>query len=217
MQDRYRVVTGPPLSPANVSAQDLEGLAAALNALGTPAIAALNDLTVDMVELAFNSLRPRDRQELLRNLGIRMAAPRRVSKALCRDVLTRMRRDSRQHSCSCGVNRLTATVINQLGDFVFAQAGEAVPDPVARWGPTLVRATVFAWCNATVADAYILTWAAKQDWFGLSNDDMQASQLAAVGTEARLIVDTYPDFVPGTQEDDELPLARGSEPASTAA
>ncbi|MEW1861220.1 hypothetical protein AB0399_12725 [Streptomyces sp. NPDC088194] len=217
MQDRYRVVTGPPLSPANVSAQDLEGLAAALNALDTPAIAALNDLTVDMVELAFNSLRPRDRQELLRNLGIRMAAPRRVSKALCRDVLTRMRRESRQHACTCGVGSLTATVLDQLVKSVFAQAGEVVPDPVARWGPTLVRATVFAWCNATVADAHILTWTAEQDWFGLSNDEIQASQLAAVGTEARLIVDAYPDFAPGTQEDDELSLGRGGAPASTAA
>src|SRR5262249_32314420 len=124
MQDRYRVVTGPPLSPSSVSAQDLQGLSAALNALEPPAVATLNELTADMVDLAFNSLRPRDRQELLGSLGIRMAAPRRVSRALCRDVLARLRRESRQHTCTCGIKRLTVTVMNQVGNFVFAQDGD---------------------------------------------------------------------------------------------
>lgn len=74
MQDRYRVVTGPPLSPSSVSAEELEGLADALNALSHPAATALNDLTVNAVELAFNSLSPRHRQDLLDRLGIRIAA-----------------------------------------------------------------------------------------------------------------------------------------------
>src|SRR5689334_4266181 len=101
MHDRYRVITGPPLSPPTVSAEDFEGLAAALNALDHPVGAALNELTVDMVELAFNSLPPRERQKLLGGLGIRMAAPRRAGRALCQDMLSRMRRDARQHTCSC--------------------------------------------------------------------------------------------------------------------
>ncbi|MFF7158859.1 hypothetical protein [Streptomyces sp. NPDC008139] len=206
MQDHYRVVTGPPLSPLNVSAQDLEGLATALNALEPPAIAALNDLTAEMVELAFNSLRPRDRQELLSSLGIRMAAPRRVSNALCQDVLARLRRDSRQHICTCGIKALTVTVMNQVGNFVFAQDGETVPDPVMRWGETLVRATVFAWCNASVADAYILVWTADRDWFAATTDDKDTAQFAAVGVAARSIVAANPDFAPGSAGDDELAL-----------
>ncbi|WP_030191158.1 hypothetical protein [Streptomyces violaceorubidus] len=212
MQDRYRVVTGPPWSPPSVSAEDLEGLAAALNALESPAVAALNDLTADMVELAFNSLRPKHRQELLTSLGIRMSAPRRVSSALCRDVLARLRRESRQHACTCGVRGLTATVMNQVGEFVLAQDGETVPDPVARWGATLVRATVFAWCQATVTDAHILAWAADQDWLGTTAGDEESARLAAVAAAARSLVEAYPDFASGVAGDDEPALAKDGKP-----
>ncbi|GCD40201.1 hypothetical protein OEIGOIKO_08058 [Streptomyces chrestomyceticus JCM 4735] len=206
MQDRYHVVTGPPWSPPGVLARDLEGLAAALNALEHPAVTALNDLTVDMVDLAFNSLRPRDRQKLLGSLGIRMAAPRRVSRALCQDVLARLRRESRQHICTCGIKDLTITVMNQVGAFVFPQDGEVVPDPVTRWGATLVRATVFAWCNASVADAHILAWAADQDWLGAAADDKETTQLAAVGAAARSLVEAHQDFALGAVEEDEPPV-----------
>ncbi|MEV0908149.1 hypothetical protein [Streptomyces hokutonensis] len=216
MQDRYHVVTGPPWSPPGVSAEDLEGLATALNTLESPAVATLNDFTVDMVELAFNSLPPRYRQELLGSLGIRMAAPRRVSNALCRDVLARLQRESRQHTCTCRIKELTVTVMNQVGNFVLAQDGETVPDPVARWGATLVRATVFAWCNASVTDAHILAWAADQDWFGAKADDKETAQLAAVGAAARSVVEANPDFVPGAMEDDEPPLAGVGKPGHAA-
>ncbi|MCX5441263.1 hypothetical protein [Streptomyces sp. NBC_00063] len=207
MQDRYRVVTGPPWSPSSVSVKDLGALAAALNALEHPAVAALSDLTVDMVELAFNSLRPKDRQELLRSLGIRIAAPRRVSNALCRDVLARLRRESRQHTCTCGIRGLTVTVMNQVGHLVFAQDDETVPDPVTRWGATLVRAAVFAWCNASVTDAHILAWAADRDWLAVTADDKETAQLSAVGALARSIVQANPDFAPGAGEVDEPSLA----------
>ncbi|MBN0042933.1 hypothetical protein JS756_02130 [Streptomyces actuosus] len=207
MQDRYRVVTEPPLSPPSASTKDLEGLAAALNALEHPATAALNDLTADMVELAFNSLPPRDRQELLGSLGIRMAAPRRVSRTLCRDVLARLRRESRQHACTRGVKGLTVTVMNQVGRFVFARGGETVPDPVARWGGTLVRATVLAWCNASVGDAHIIAWAADHDWFAAPADDKEKAQFHAVEVAARSVVEAYPDFAAGAAEDDEPLLA----------
>lgn len=75
MQDRYHVIAGPPMSPDGVSVEGLGALAAALNALDQPAAAALDDLQADMVELAFNSLAPKDRQRLLGRTGIRMAAP----------------------------------------------------------------------------------------------------------------------------------------------
>ncbi|MFF7276197.1 hypothetical protein [Streptomyces griseorubiginosus] len=205
MQDRYRVVTGPPLSPSSVSAEELEGLADALNALTHPAVTALNDLTVNAVELAFNSLSPRDRQDLLGSLGIRIAAPRRASKALCADVLGRLQREARQHTCTCGVKGLTHIVMNQVGRFVFAQDGEAVSDPVSRWGEPLVRATVFAWSNASVGDAHVLAWAADQDWFAGAADDDEAARFAAVGDVARSIVAAYPGFEPGVSEERETP------------
>ncbi|WP_432094741.1 hypothetical protein [Streptomyces sp. bgisy100] len=205
MHDRYHVVTGPPLSPPSASAEKLSGLAAALNALEHPA-AALNDLTVDMVELAFNSLPPKDRQKLLGNLGIRMAAPRRAGHALCQDVLARLRRDARQHACSCGIRGLTQTVMDQVIAYVIASDGKSASDPVSRWGATLVRATVFAYCNASVADACILAWAADQDWFAATADENETPRLAAVGDMARSIVAAHPGFVPGAAEEQEPPL-----------
>ncbi|MGW5022017.1 P-loop NTPase family protein [Streptomyces cacaoi] len=206
MQDRYRVVTEPPLSPPSASIEDLERLAAALNAVEDPA-AALNDLTADMVALAFSSLSLRKRQKLLDGLGIRMAAPRRVGNALCQDVLSRLRREWRQRACTCRLRELTIVVMNQVGRSVFAQDDETVSDPVTRWGGTLVRATVFAWCSASVADAHILVWAADQDWFAESADDKEAAQLAVVSAAARSIVESNPDFVLGTWDGDEPPLA----------
>ncbi|MEV4879634.1 hypothetical protein [Streptomyces cyaneofuscatus] len=194
MHDRYRVITGPPLSPPTVSAKDLEDLAIALNALETPASAALNDLTVGMVELAFNSLPPKSRQKMLGGLGIRMAAPRRAGNALCRDILSRLRRDVRQHSCTCGVRELTRTVIDQLGAQVLAQGNRTVSDPVSRWGATLLRVTVFTWCNASVADARLLVWAADQDWFAATADEEERARLATVTNEARSVAAAYPDF-----------------------
>ncbi|MFD0271965.1 hypothetical protein ACFVGY_36165 [Streptomyces sp. NPDC127106] len=196
MHDRYNVITGPPLSPPTVSAETLQGLASALNALKDPVGAAVNELTADMVELAFNSLPPTHRQALLGNLGIRMAAPRRAGRALCQDVLSRLRRDARQHKCRCGISDLTTTVMNQIGEYLFAQNsnGKAVSDPVSRWGATLIRTTVFAWCNASVFHAHVLAWAADQNWFTQMADEEQAVRLAAVADAARSARAAYPDL-----------------------
>ncbi|MDQ0935785.1 hypothetical protein [Streptomyces turgidiscabies] len=214
MQDRYRVVTGPPLSPPSVLAEELEGLADALNALTHPALTALNDLTVNAVELAFNSLSPRGRQDLLDSLGIRIAAPRRASKSLCGDVLGRLQREARQHSCTCAARGLTHIVMNQVGRFVFAQEGEAVSDPVSRWGETLVRATVFAWCNASIGDAYIIAWAADQDWFAGTADEDETARFAAVSEKARSIVAANPGLEPGESEERETPVEAASDDGS---
>jgi hypothetical protein len=209
MRDRYHVVAGPPLSPRGVSAEELGALAAALNALDTPAPAALEDLTVGMVELAFNSLPPKYRQDLLGRLGIRMAAPRRAGSALCRDIHTRLRREARQHSCVCGVKRLTHTVMNDVRRFVFAPDDAAVSDPVTRWGATLVRAAVFAGTNASVADAYVLVWAADHDWLGAAADVEAATRLDAVRAAAQTVVDGAPGF--------RLGEAEGRQPHTSAA
>ncbi|MFE5717883.1 hypothetical protein [Streptomyces erythrochromogenes] len=196
MHDRYLAISGPPLSPPTVSAEALQGLASALNALDDPFGAAVNELTADMVELAFNSLPPTHRQKLLGNLGIRMAAPRRAGRALCQDVLSRLRRDARQHKCRCGISDLTTTVMNQIGEAVFAQdgSGKTVSDPVSRWGATLIRTTVFAWCNASVFHAHVLAWAADRDWFTEMADEEQAVRLAAVADAARSARAAYPDL-----------------------
>ncbi|MBK6042091.1 hypothetical protein [Streptomyces sp. MBT55] len=96
-------------------------------------------------------------------------------------------------------------MMNQVGDFVLAHDGEPVPDPVARWGTTLVRATVFAWCNASVTDAHILVWAADQDWFGATANDEEAARLAAVAAAARPLIGlqaAYTEHAPGQSRND---------------
>lgn len=207
MHDRYHVVTGPPLSPPTSSAEELADLAEKLNALEYPAAAALNELTVDMVELAFNSLPPGDRQKLLGGLGIRMAAPRRAGRALCQDVLARLRREARQGACVCGIRKLTQTVMDEVIAYVLARDSKPASDPVSRWGATLVRAAIFAWCNASVAHACILAWAADQDWFAATADESETTRLAAVGDVARSIVAAHPCFASGAAEEQTPALA----------
>ncbi|MEU7346558.1 hypothetical protein ABZ778_22095 [Streptomyces bacillaris] len=172
----------------------------------TPTVAAVHQLPVSAVELAFNSLLPKGRQHLLDSLGIRIAAPRRASKSLCRDVLGRLQRDARQHACTSAVKTLTHTVMNQVGQHVCASSGDAASDPVSRWGEPLVRATVLVWCNASVGDAHILAWAADQDWFAGDADEDEKARLDRVGELAREIVAAYPTFRPG------MPGERGTAP-----
>lgn len=194
MHDRYHVITGPPLSPKGVSTRELETLAIALNALKAPITAALADLTDAMVERAFNSLQHKDRQDLLDHLGIRMSAPRKPSRALCRDILTRLRRDARQNACRCGLHRLTLSVMTDVVATVFPMDYEAVTDPLNRWGAALLRATVFTWCNASVSDAHVVSWAIGQEWFRTAESAQGEREFDDVRVAARAVVEANPGF-----------------------
>lgn len=95
---------------------------------------------------------------------------------------------------------LTQTVMNDVGRAAVAQSG-AASDPVLRWGATLVRAAVFAWCNASVADAFVLVWAADRDWFGAEEAGTAETQrLDAVRAAARSVVEANEDFALGLHE-----------------
>ncbi|MFF0711555.1 hypothetical protein ACWEVM_06315 [Streptomyces bauhiniae] len=170
-----------------------------------PAVAALDALPVAMVELAFNSLPPKNRQVLLGRLQIRMAAPRRAGRTLCQDILARLRREYRQHACTRGLRELTHTVIEDLDKHVFAQRPDPVSDPVSRWGATLVRAAVFAWCNASVGDARVLVWLADHKWLGAATGDEETARLDAVDAAARAIAEAHPGFVFGNRGERGLP------------
>ncbi|MGW0556530.1 hypothetical protein ACWDZ6_20365 [Streptomyces sp. NPDC002926] len=192
MHDRYLVRAEPPLSPPGTSTQHLESLAAALNAAGTPVADALDELTSDMVELAFNSITSKDRQRLLRKLGIKLAAPRRASKSLCRDVLARMRRESRQQACRCAAQWLTPRVMDDVGEAARTYGDEdAAADPVARWGEVLVRLAVFAWCEAGAAEARVFLWSADHAWLGLGAG---VEELEAVREAASRVVEDTPEL-----------------------
>ncbi|MGW3113380.1 hypothetical protein [Streptomyces sp. NPDC001091] len=211
MQDRYSVVAGPPLSPPNVSIEQLGALAAALNALDQPTVAALDALPVSMVELAFNSLPPKNRQSLLGRLQIRMAAPRRAGRTLCQDILARLRREYRQNSCTCGLRELTHTVIEDVDKHVFAQRPDPASDPVSRWGSTLIRAAVFAWCNASVTDARLLVWLADHKWLGAKTGDEEQARLDAVDAAARSIAEAHPGLAFGNGGERDLRRASVAE------
>ncbi|MFF2375168.1 hypothetical protein ACFVUW_12400 [Streptomyces xiamenensis] len=190
MHDRYHVVAGPPLSPHGTPVESLGQLAAALNALDAPVAQALGALTEDMVELAFNSVPPKDRQTILHLLGIRIAAPRRVSKSLCRDVLSRMRREAEGQGCTCPARGLTLRVLEDLERAVWPLPGQGDPaDPVARWGSPLAAVALFSWCQASAVDARLLMWAAERDWPGVHE---AAEKLETLRAAASHVVATAP-------------------------
>ncbi|WP_078870909.1 hypothetical protein [Streptomyces caatingaensis] len=196
MHDRYSVKLEPPLSPPGFPVDLLTALADALNAVGTPVADALDELTPEAVGLAFNSTSPQERQGLLHRLGINLAAPRRASKSLCRDILARLRREARQHACSCAAQGLTPRV---LEDVVRASlpGDAAAVDPVTRWGAALVKVTVFSWCHASVQDAAIYLWAAEQDWLGLGSG---VKELEAVRVAADAVAAAAAEPTPGLDD-----------------
>ncbi|MFE0170908.1 hypothetical protein ACFWZ2_01210 [Streptomyces sp. NPDC059002] len=206
MHDRYRVVAEPPMSPPDAPVELLGSLAAALNDLDSPCAGALDELTEDMVELAFQSIASKDRQVLLRTLGIKLAAPRRASKALCRDMLIRMKRDSQRRQCNCAARRLTSRVIQDVADTASpAVAAQDVADPVARWGEPLVRLAVLTWCQASAADARLFQWTAGSEGLGLAAG---SPQWAAIQSAAERVIEETPDFNWSSLADDPAPVQR---------
>ncbi|MER5661783.1 hypothetical protein [Streptomyces mirabilis] len=215
MHDRYRVISKPPLSPPGISPELLKSLAAALNACGTPVADALDELTPDMVELAFNSITSQERQHLLRGLGINLAAPRRASKSLCRDVLTRMRREARTNACTCAVRYLVRRVMEDVTTIVWpVDDSTVVADPVARWGAILVRLAVFACCQASAIDAEVFVWAADQDWLGLGTG---VKGLDAVREAAARVVEATPEFASSQEDRAPGPADKSVPPADASA
>lgn len=202
MHDSYRVKAEPPLSPPGTLPELLTPLADALNATGHILADWLDELTRDQVELAFNSLAPKERQELLRRVGIHLAAPRRASRSLCRDVLTRMRREARTHGCRCAAVWLTSRVFKDISDVALATDEERtrIAGPVDRWGQVLSRIAVLSWCHASVRDADVLSWAADNGWFGAAKP---AHGLRAVEDEALRVAAARPAPAPRPDSDED--------------
>ncbi|GAA2115987.1 hypothetical protein [Streptomyces synnematoformans] len=195
MHDRYHVVADPPSSPPGASAESLGKLATSLNQLDRPVDKTLAEFSSDMVELAYNSLPPPRRKLLLWRLGIRMAAPRRAGHTLCEDILARLRRAAQKDGCVRTLRVLTESAQSHLSAAAFGTGADAA-DPLARWDGSLLRATIFAWCNASVADAYLLVWAAERAWFGIDEESALAQQLDAVRAAAAAVVESHASFLP---------------------
>ncbi|MFE1320901.1 hypothetical protein [Kitasatospora phosalacinea] len=211
MDDIYQAILTPPLSPPGVTRATLRPLAEALNGLGFPVGDVVDEVSTDMVELAFNSLSPKERQQLLRTLGIKLAAPRRAGGALCRDLLSRMKRAARQRQCRCTTMVLTHRVMVDLG-LAANTDGAAAADPVARWGRTLTLLALFSWSNASAADARVLLWAAERDWLGSTVDP---HRLDAVRAAAHRVVEETPGYTLYGPPSRPLPDEHGpAEPAA---
>ncbi|KRV49025.1 hypothetical protein AQ490_22195 [Wenjunlia vitaminophila] len=195
MHDRYRVIAQPPLSPPGTPVHLLEDLARALNALETPVCDALGVLTTDEVALAFTSLFMGERKLLLRELGIPLTTPRKPSKSLCGDVLSRLQREACKKACACPAQGLTSRVIEDVAMAAW-QHDERLEttDPCQRWSPNLVRLAVFAWCEASAVDARALVWLASQGWLGVT---AAPAQLETLREAAARVVEATPQAVPG--------------------
>lgn len=186
----------------------LETLSAALtetrSASPAPLADALSRLTEADVEHSLNSTPVQRRRNLLSTLRIPIDGAR-VNRALCHDVLTRIRRDPDSARAGQAAQHLTYPVFHDLECAGFRYTGgvseEEVSRPLThRWSPALLRLTAWAQLGANVDSAHIWTWALTQPWMtdtGTSVEDILSA--------AQLVVDLAPDSA--ADEDEEEPEA----------
>ncbi|MGK5545526.1 hypothetical protein ACSNOH_12440 [Streptomyces sp. URMC 127] len=187
---------GPPFSPPDVPVGLLEELSAALDGLGWSLDPALDELTAEETELALNSLGPKDRQAIMRNLGFRKVEPRRFGRVLSEQVLKRVQRLEPAHKRQHAVHHLTARIMSDI-DAVALRPGSAGGDHrlADRWGVRLLGLALFSHLQASAYDARLLVWAAKHDWCGIRADDAVRD---AVHKAAQRVIDATPGFVVDT-------------------
>ncbi|WP_449476162.1 hypothetical protein [Streptomyces abikoensis] len=201
----------PPFSPPDVPAGLLEELSAALDGLGWSPGPALDELTAEETELALNSLGPKDRQVIMRNLGFRKVEPRRFGRVLSEQVLKRVQRlepaSEREHAA----RHLTARIISDIDGAALrpgsAREGHRLAD---RWGTRLLGLALFSHLQASAYDARLLVWAARHDWCGIRADD---AAWDAVHKAARRVIDATPGFVLDTALQEGAP-AEGTVPVA---
>ncbi|MBT2902521.1 hypothetical protein [Streptomyces sp. McG8] len=203
----HPVVTEPPFSPPDVPIELLKELASALDELGPVVDTTLEQLTVEEMGSALNSLAPKGRQIIMRNLKFRNVLPRSFGRALSQEVLRRVQQLDPSRERRHAASHLTDRIWNDITvEAMTHAAGHETVNPAERWGARLVRLALFAHLHASVFDAHIVVRAAEHDWYGL-----QAAEEAreAVHEVARRAIEATPDFqfLPHPQEDggdDEL-------------
>ncbi|WGD39512.1 hypothetical protein [Streptomyces cathayae] len=197
----YPVVAEPPFSPPDAPVELLKELASALEGFGPVVDTILGQLTVEDMGSALNSLHPKDRRTIMRNLNFRNVQPRSFGRVLGEEVLKRVRRlepaGERRHATSHLTERIWTDVIHEA---VAHAVGHDGADPAERWGTRLVRLALFSRLHASVFDAHIVTRAAEHHWYGL---EAAEATREAVHEAARRVIEAAPDFqfVPDLQED----------------
>ncbi|MGW8990067.1 AAA family ATPase [Streptomyces zhihengii] len=184
----------------------LETLSAALtetrSASPTPLADALSRLTEADVEHSLNSTPVQRRRNLLSTLRIPIDGAR-VNRALCHDVLTRIRRDPDSARAGQAARHLTHPVLEDMALAGFRYTGgvpeEEVTRPLThRWSPALLRLTAWAQLGARVDSAHVWTWALTQPWMtdtGVPVDDILSA--------AQLVVDLAPDSAVDEDEEEQ--------------
>ncbi|MFI1717464.1 hypothetical protein [Streptomyces litmocidini] len=163
-----------------------EALTATHATTPTPLGAALMLLGEADVEHSLNSTPVHLRRNLLRALRIPIDGTR-VNRALCQDVLTRLRRDPEAAQARRAAHHLTYPLYSDLVEAGFRSAHVSTADAswtlTHRWSPALLRIAVWARLGADPASARIWAWSLRQPWIA----DSGVAVDAALGAAERVV------------------------------
>ncbi|WP_369364366.1 AAA family ATPase [Streptomyces sp. CG4] len=164
----------------------LEELSAALtrslDARPSPTADALLRLSEADVEYALNSTRVSWRRHLLHALRIPMDGTK-VNRALCHDVLTRIRRDPEAPRGRQAAWHLSLPVLDDLARagrrHAVGQSDDDLGPLTHRWTPALLQLTVWSHLRASAEDAPLWAWALEQPWLAETDVPVQVVREAA--------------------------------------
>jgi hypothetical protein len=144
-----------------------------------PLQAAVDDISVEDIEHALNSASPQHRRLALGSVGIPNAA--RVSPALCRDFLARLRRATKPRPGDAA-KHLTHALRDDILDV--ARASRRLRPGMLRpltnfWSPALIRLALWANVSANAEHAEVWLWACEQEWFTGRAEHVQSVRRAA--------------------------------------
>ncbi|MFJ8273615.1 hypothetical protein ACIQ8G_25620 [Streptomyces sp. NPDC094154] len=200
----FSVVEDASDAPALTDA--LEALAQALRIMPSPVGAAIERLQQADIEYALNSMPMQWRRHILGALRIPVAGTR-VSPALCRDVLTRMRRDPSSAKSRHAATHLTQPLLNDL-----LLAADSTEPLTRRWSPGLLRLAGWSHLRVSAEDAPLWLWALNQSWM---TDSLSIKSISSVREAAQRVAELAP--APQPLRGEEESTDTGAEPAMAAA
>ncbi|MCQ9184295.1 AAA family ATPase [Streptomyces sp. IBSBF 2953] len=157
-------------------------LARCLEGRPSPTADALLRLSEADVEYALNSTRVSWRRHLLHALRIPMDGTK-VNRALCHDVLTRIRRDPETPRARQAAWHLSLPVLDDLARVGRRHAVGPSDDNLGplthRWTPALLQLTVWSHLKASAEDAPVWAWALQQPWLVETDVAVQSVREAA--------------------------------------
>lgn len=189
MDSMYPVRNESPNSPPDIPVDLLKGLATALSGLGPVFATDLATLTGAEMERALNSLEPKHRSRVMRNLGFRQVVPRRFGTVLTEQILKRLRARPTEVERKDAIAYITWRIRHEIEEEVFSgEPGTDARDLVGRWGPTLLRIAVFCDVDSSALHAHLVRWLAEKGWLGDAPEGRAARDAACA------VIDAIPGF-----------------------